>query len=60
MSGRRVSDFLVKVIGNAIRDADFPLAETGIKVLATVDPQRAQDVLDTIRAGLAIQEAGAR
>jgi hypothetical protein len=60
MSDRQVTDFLLKVIGNAVRDADFPLAETGIRTLASIDPQRAQDVLDTIQAGLAIQEAGAR
>jgi hypothetical protein len=60
MSDRRVTGFLIKVIGAAIRDADFALAETGIRVLAAVDPHTAQDVLDTIQAGLAIQEAGAR
>jgi hypothetical protein len=60
MSDQQVTDFLVKVIGNAIKAADFPLAETGIRTLASINPQRAQEVLDTIQAGLAIQEAGAR
>jgi hypothetical protein len=54
------ADTLIKVIGEALRNADFKAVEAAIRILATVDPQRAQDVLDTIQAGLAIQEAGTR
>ena len=42
MSDRQVTDFLVKVIGRAIKDADFPLAETAIRTLATVNPGAAR------------------
>lgn len=60
MSDQQVTGFLLKVIGDAIRDADFPLAETATRTLASIDPLLARDVLDTIRAGLAIAEAGTR
>jgi hypothetical protein len=60
VSGQWDADTLIKVIGEALRRADFKGVEAAIRVLATVDPQRAQDVLDTIQAGLAIREAGAR
>jgi len=60
MTGQWDADTLVKVIGEALRNTDFQAVEAAIRILATVDPQRAQDVLDTIQAGLAIQEAGAR
>ena len=56
MSDRQVTDFLVKVTGQAVKDADFPLAETAIRTLAAVDPGAAQDVLGTIQTGLAISE----
>ena len=47
---------LLRVISAAIRDADFRAAEAAIRVLAVTDPGAAQDVIDTIRAGLAIRE----
>jgi hypothetical protein len=47
---------LVKVIERALKDRDFKAVTAAIKVLATVDPHKAQDVLDTIQAGLAIRE----
>lgn len=58
MSDRQVTDFLVKVIDKAIENRDFPLTETAIRTLATVDPDKAQDVLDMLRsvAGLMIRE----
>ena len=58
MSDRQVTDFLVNVIGEAIENRDIQLTETAIKVLATIDPDKAQDVLDMIRsvAGLMISE----
>jgi hypothetical protein len=63
MTGQRIqwdAGTLITVIGEAIRKADFQATEAAIRILATTDPQRAQDVLDTIQAGLAIAEAGAR
>ena len=58
MSDRQVTDFLVNVIDEAIENRDFPLTETAIGVLATIDPDKAQDVLDMIRsvAGLMVRE----
>ena len=58
MSDRQVTDFLVNVIDNAIENKDIQLTETAISVLATIDPDKAQDVLDMIRsvAGLMIRE----
>ena len=58
MSGQQVTGFLVKVIDEAIENRDFPLTETAIRVLATVDPDKAQDILDMIRsvAALMIRE----
>jgi hypothetical protein len=60
MKGRLNADALVKMIGEELRNADFQAVEAAIRILAAVDPQRAQDVLGTIKAGLAIQEAGTR
>jgi hypothetical protein len=57
MNGQRDADTLVKVISQALKNDDFPAVVAGIKVLATVDPGKAQDVLDTIQAGIAICEA---
>ena len=58
MSDRQVTDFLVNVIDNAIENKDIQLTETAISVLATIDPDKAQDVLDMIRsvAALMIRE----
>ena len=58
MSDRQVTGFLVKVIDKAIENRDFPLTETAIGALATIDPDKAQDVLDMIRsvAALMIRE----
>lgn len=54
------ADTLVKVIAEMIKNRDWPGVDAGIRVLATVDPRRAQDVYDTIQAGLAISQASAR
>ena len=53
-----MTGFLVKVIGEAIENRDIQLTETAVRTLATVDPDKAQDVLDMIRsvAGLMIRE----
>jgi hypothetical protein len=56
MTGQWNADTLVKVIEQALKDRNFKAVAAGIKVLATVDPHKAQDVLDTIQAGLAIRE----
>ncbi len=56
MSGQWDADTLVKVIGQALKDKDFRAVEAGIRVLATVDSRKAQDVLDMIQAGLMIRE----
>jgi hypothetical protein len=53
------ADTLVKVIGEALKNKDFQGVEAGIRVLATVDPGKAQDVYDTIQAGLMIRERAA-
>ena len=57
MSGKWDADTLGKVIGEALKDRDFRAAVAGIRVLATVDPGKAQDVLDMIQLGLMIREA---
>lgn len=48
---------LIKVISQALKDNDFPAVIAGIKALATVDPGKAQDILGTIQAGIAICDA---
>lgn len=53
------ADTLVKVIGAALKNKDFQAVEAGIRVLATVDPGKAQDVYDMIQAGLMIAERAA-
>jgi hypothetical protein len=58
MSGRQVTGFLVTVIGQAISDGDALLAETALRVLASIDPAEAQDVLHIIKADLAICDHG--
>lgn len=58
MSTEWDADTLVKVIGEALKERDFEAVIAGVKVLATVDPQKAQDVYDTIQAGLMIGKAG--
>jgi hypothetical protein len=49
------ADYLMKVIGDEIKNGDFRAVEAGIRVLATVDPGKAQAVYDTIQAGLTIR-----
>ena len=53
----RVADTLMKVIADAMKARDFEAVVAGIKILATVDPQMAQDVYDTIQAGIMIGRA---
>ena len=54
MSGDWDADTLVKVIAEAIKRKDWQGVDAGIRVLATVDPGKAQDVYDTIQTGLAV------
>ena len=56
MSAQWDADTLVKVIGEALKNRDFQAVGAGIRVLATVDARKAQDVYDTIQAGLLIHE----
>jgi hypothetical protein len=57
MSGEWDADTLMKIIAEAIRYKDWDAVIAAIKVLATVDPHLAQDVYDTIQAGLMIGHA---
>jgi hypothetical protein len=50
------ADTLVKVIAEALKNKDFQAVDAGIRVLATVDPGKAQDVYDMIQAALVIRE----
>ena len=52
------ADHLMRVIGDEIKNGDFRAVEAGIRVLATVDPAKAQNVLDAIQAGLTIRAYG--
>ncbi len=52
------ADTLMKVIADAMKARDFEAVIAGIKILATVDAGMAQDVYDTIQAGLAIRGSG--
>jgi hypothetical protein len=47
--------YLMKVIAEELKNGDFRAVEAGIRVLATVDPGKAQDVLEAIQAGLTIR-----
>ena len=58
MNRQRVTRFLVGVIGDAIIDGDARLAEVALRVLASVDPGEAQDVLHIIAADLALCDHG--
>jgi len=49
------ADYLMRVIGDEVKNRDFRAVEAGIRVLATVDPRKAQDVYDAIQAGLTIR-----
>ena len=44
----------MQVVSEAVKSKDWPLLEATIKLLATVDAGLAQDVWDTIQAGLMI------
>jgi hypothetical protein len=57
MSGEWDADTLMKIIAEAIRYKDWDAVIAAIKVLATVDACLAQDVYDTIQAGLVIGHA---
>ena len=57
MSTEWDADTLMKVIADAMKARDFEAVVAGIKILATVDPQMAQDVYDTIQAGIMIGRA---
>ena len=50
MSGQWDADILMEVIAETVRQKDFRATEAGIRALATVDPDKAQDVLDMIRS----------
>ena len=58
MSAEWDADTLMKVIADAMKARDFEAVIAGIKILATVDPGKAQDVYDTIQAGIMIGRAG--
>jgi hypothetical protein len=49
------ADYLMKVIGEELKNGDFRAVEAGIRVLATVDPHKAQELYDAIQAGLTIR-----
>jgi len=51
---------LVKIVNEALKARDFPAVMAALKVLAVTDPVKAQQVHDTIQAGLAIAAAGDR
>lgn len=49
---------LTESIAKALRARKFDAVVDFLRLLAVVDPQRAQDVLDTIEAGMMIAERG--
>jgi hypothetical protein len=51
-------DQIVEGIEQAIHDGEVAVVPSLIKLLAVQDPRRAQQVLDTIEAGIAISRAG--
>jgi hypothetical protein len=51
------ADQLTEGIHRAIKARDMEAVADFLRVLAVVDPQRAQDVYDTLQLGLVIAEA---
>jgi hypothetical protein len=51
------ADQLTEGVHRALQARDMEAVADFLRVLAAVDPQRAQDVYDTIQAGLVIAEA---
>lgn len=51
------ADKLVEAIGRALHDGEIGAVEMLLRLLALEDPRRAQDVVDTMRLGIAITEA---
>lgn len=51
------ADQLTEGIHRALRARDMEAVTDFLRVLAAVDPQRAQDVCDTLKLGLAIAAA---
>ena len=58
MNGQRVTRFLDKVIRDAIKNGNDPLADTASLVLTGGDPAEAQHVLHIIKADLALCDHG--
>jgi len=57
MTHEFTSDQITETIATAIRERDFEVVPGLVRLLALQDPNRAQEVLDTIQAGQIIAKA---